>query len=133
MIQHLCDTNIISELIKQQPDSGVIEWASTVNVVGLSIITVEELYYGLSKKPNAKIEKYIEKFLAEHTEILPVTSSIAKKAGILRGQFQKKGATRTQADMLIAATALEHSLTIVTRNIRDFEGCGVALLNPFRK
>lgn len=133
MIQYLCDTNIISELTKSQPDIGVKGWASSVKAIALSIITVEELYYGLTRKPNAKIEKYIETFLSEYTEILPVTASIAKKAGIVRGQLQKKGITRTQADMFIAATALEHSLTLVTRNTKDFEGCGIALLNPFRK
>jgi toxin FitB len=64
-------------------------------------------------------------------EILPVNKQIARRAGALRGQFQSNGIVRTQADLLIAATASEHGFTVVTRNIKDFEGCGVAVLNPF--
>ena len=56
---------------------------------------------------------------------------MAKLAGQLRGQFRVKGQVRTQADILIVAMALVHSLTLVTKNKRDFQGCGVILLNPF--
>ena len=49
----------------------------------------------------------------------------------MRGQLQASGQTRTQADMLIAATAQIHALTIVTRNVRDFDGCGIGVLKPF--
>jgi predicted nucleic acid-binding protein len=62
---------------------------------------------------------------------LPITSDIARRAGELRGQLQANGQTRTQADMLIAATAQIHALTIITRNVRDFDGCGIGVLNPF--
>jgi predicted nucleic acid-binding protein len=64
-------------------------------------------------------------------EVLPITTDVARCAGALRGQLQLRGQTRSQADMLIAATAQIHALTIVTRNVRDFDGCGVAVLNPF--
>ena len=97
----------------------------------LSVITVEELYYGLSWRPNQRIYEWVERFINEYCEVIPVTASISKRAGILRGEFQAAGMTRSQADMLIAATAAEHGLVIVTRNLKDFEGCGVALLDPF--
>ena len=67
----------------------------------------------------------------QRQEVLAVTTDVARCAGALRGQLQLRGQTRTQADMLIAATAQIHALTIVTRNVRDFDGCGVAVLNPF--
>ena len=69
-------------------------------------------------------------FLSRSCNVLPVTAEIAQGAGRLRGEFQSKGETRTQADMLIASTARHHQLTLVTRNAQDFEGCGMALLNP---
>jgi predicted nucleic acid-binding protein len=50
---------------------------------------------------------------------------------MLRGQFQARGVTRSQADMLIAATASLHGLTLVTRNVQDFDGCAIAVINPF--
>jgi len=63
---------------------------------------------------------------------LPITREMAQWTGERRGQFKAGGKSRTQADMLIAATAALHGLTLVTRNYRDFEECGVAFLNPFR-
>jgi predicted nucleic acid-binding protein len=64
-------------------------------------------------------------------EVLPLTPDIAERAGRLRGEFSLKGIVRSQSDMLIAATAQAHNLTLVTRNVRDFDGCGIALLDPF--
>lgn len=131
MIKYLIDTNIICELSKHSPDKMVLEWASSINRCALSVVTIEELYFGLTWRPNLKVMNWIERFIAEFCEVLPVTQSIAQRAGILRGQFQAAGITRTQADMFIAATASEHNLVVVTRNLKDFEGCGVALLDPF--
>ena len=78
-----------------------------------------------------KSKATFEQFFAEDCRICPVTIEIAKCSGVLRGRFTARGQQRTQADMLIAATAQLHQLTLVTRNIRDFEDCGVALLDPF--
>ena len=63
--------------------------------------------------------------------VLPVTGTIARRAGELRAAFAGRGMARSQPDMLIAATAQVHALTLVTRNVRDFDGCGIAVLNPF--
>lgn len=127
----LCDTNIISELARPEPNPGVIAWAASVTRCALSVITVEELHYGLAWRPNARVSAWIDAFIGEQ-EVLPVTGEIARSAGMLRGQLQRAGMARAQADLLIAGTALVHGLTIVTRNVRDFEGCGVAVLDPFR-
>ena len=130
-INYLIDTNIISELAKVKPDPGVNAWSSTVHLCALSVITVEELHYGLTWKPNLRVYKWINYFIENYTKILPVNEHIAKRAGILRGQLQSKGIARSQADILIASTASEHGLTIVTRNTKYLDGCGVAVLNPF--
>jgi predicted nucleic acid-binding protein len=60
-----------------------------------------------------------------------VSLEIARRAGELRGALQQRGDVRDQADMLIAATAQVQNLALATRNIRHFEGCGIALINPF--
>ncbi|MYN64786.1 MAG: type II toxin-antitoxin system VapC family toxin [Acidobacteria bacterium] len=128
----LLDTNVLAELCRQRPDPAVEHWAgSALSPFGLSVVTVEEIQFGLAWKPNARIESLIDRFLAERCEIFPVTMPVARRAGTLRGQFRRTGRTRTQADMLIAATAQVHQLPVATRNVRDFEGCGLALLNPF--
>ena len=128
----LLDTNVLAELCRRRPDSAVERWAGSARPpFGLSVVTVEEVHFGLAWKPNARIEALVDRFLAERCEILPVTGPVARRAGALRGQFRRTGRTRTQADMLIAATAQVHQLPVATRNVRDFEGCGIALVNPF--
>ncbi len=130
-IDDLCDTNILSELARPLPNQGVIEWAANVSTIYLSVITVDEIYFGLTRRPNAKILKWFEAFLANDCQVLPVTAEIAKRAGEIRGQLSLKGKVRSQADMLIAATAEVHELRLVTRNERDFKDCNLVVVNPF--
>ena len=127
----LCDTNVLGELSRPRPNPGVVEWAGSVSVILLSVVTVEEVIYGLSWKPRPKTLAWFERFLEEQCVVLSVTERIARVGGGLRGRFQAAGETRTQADMLIAATAIVHEASLVTRNIVHFEGCGVTVLNPF--
>ena len=127
----LCDTNIISELVRPQPNPGVLNWSTNVSSITLSVITLEEIFYGLSSKPNPRIQTWFQEFVKSHCRIIPLTPEIAQRSGELRGLLRTQGKPRSQADMLIAATAQIHHLTLVTRNIRDFEDCGILLLNPF--
>lgn len=127
----LCDTNVLSELVKPRPDPGVVAWAEGQTGVVLSAVTVEEVFYGLGRRPKPKILAWFERFLGEHCRVVPVDGPVARRAGELRGGLAADGSPRTQADMLIAATAQLHRLTLVTRNERDFEGCGIPVLNPW--
>lgn len=128
---YLCDTNIISELAKPRPNPGVLAWSSELTAMALSVITLEEILYGLTAKPNPRIQAWFQNFMKSHCMILPITADIAQMAGLLRGEFRTKGSTRSQADMLIAATAKVHQLPLATRNVRDFEGCELSVINPF--
>ena len=127
----LCDTNIISELAKPKPNAGVILWAEQQHHIALSVITIEELQYGLSWKPNPRIRLWLDNFVQDFCDVLPITQQVAQVAGDMRGTLQAKGETRTQADMLIAATAAVHDLPLITRNTNDFAGCGIQIINPF--
>lgn len=127
----LVDTNVLSELARRAPNTGVLAWAARIHVVALSVVTVEEVTYGLGRRPAPRLRAWFDGFLARSCEVLDVTTPIASLAGTLRGQLAARGHVRTQADMLIAATAAHHGLVLVTRNVRDFDGCGVSLLNPF--
>lgn len=105
----LCDTNIISELARPQPNPGVLDWSATVSSISLSVITLEEILYGLASKPNARIQTWFQGFLATYCHIIPITPEIAQYSGELRGRLRIQGKPRSQADMLIAATAQIHA------------------------
>ena len=130
----LADTNVISELMRRQPHAGVLAWRdmteATHGQVTISVITVDEIFYGLLRKPNAGLLAWFDGFISCN-QVLDTTEAIARRAGEMRGLFSTRGQVRSQADMLIAATAQVHALTLVTRNVRDFDGCGIAVLNPF--
>lgn len=126
----LLDTNVVSELCRRQPDAGVLAWAAATSGHAISVVTVDEIAYGLARRPNARIESWFDGFLQRHA-VLPVTADVARRSGQLRGAFAARGIARSQPDMLIAATAQVHALTLVTRNSGDFAGCGIPVLNPF--
>lgn len=127
----LVDTNVLSELARRDPHPQVLAWADRVGRVALSVITLEELLFGLHLRPAPRVQKWLEEFLEEGCEILPVHDGIAGRAGQMRGRSGRTGVVRSQADCLIAATAEVHDLTLVTRNVKDFLGWDLRLLNPF--
>lgn len=127
----LMDTNVLSELARPRPNPGVVRWASEVERVSISVVTIDEVMFGLTWKPNDRARHWLINFFDEGCDILPVTRPIAHRAGVMRGKLRGEGITRSQPDMLIAATADVHGLTLVTRNVSDFEGCPIELLNPF--
>jgi len=129
-VKYLLDTNIVSELSKLRPNSGVIRWAANARFHAISAVSVDEVHYGLAWKPNSRVEAFMDAYFQQH-RILDVNFDIALRAGGMRGRFAQRGIVRDQPDMLIAATAQAHGLTLVTRNSKDFEGCGISLLNPF--
>jgi len=135
----LLDTNIPSELIRSRPDARVEKWvyAQDEQSLYLSVVSIGELRRGLvilpASKRRSELERWFENDLLPRFEgrILPVTRSIADRWGVLDGQCQLKGTPLNAADGMIAATAIEHGLTVVTRNIRDYAGLGVEALNPW--
>jgi predicted nucleic acid-binding protein len=130
-MSHLVDTNVLSELVRRSPNSGVFSWAREQSAFRMSVITLEEVQFGLAWRPNSRVGSLVNRLIERHSQVLPITETIAHRAGGLRGRLRRTGKTCTQSDMLIAATAAEHDLTLVTRNERDFEECGVRVLNPF--
>ena len=127
----LVDTNVVSELARPRPDPRVIEWFGGLDTVMLSVVTVEEIFFGLSTRRSLRIERWFEGFLDSDCQVLDITAPIARHAGVLHAQRAQRGRPRSQADMLIAATAAWHGLAVATRNDRDFEDCGVTVVNPF--
>jgi predicted nucleic acid-binding protein len=127
----LADTNVISEFVRKTPDAQVMQWLKTVQWLAVSAITLEEANFGLAWQPDTRKTGLFNALVERLHAVYPVTPSIAQRAGVLRGQFQAQGIVRSAPDMLIAATAIEHQLVLATRNVRDFLGCGVQVINPF--
>ncbi|MGB0561484.1 MAG: type II toxin-antitoxin system VapC family toxin [Spirulinaceae cyanobacterium] len=127
----VCDTNVVSELTRLEPNRAVVNWVDSQPFLYVSAVTVEEMTYGLTANPKPRALEWFEAQFPEQFKVLPVDAEIAEIAGVLRGEFRRQGRTREQSDMLIAATAKVYGFTLVTRNVRDFDGCGVAVLNPF--
>jgi len=136
---YLLDTNVPSEFSRDRPEPRVVQWlkAQSAPTLFLSAVTIGEIRKGLIVLPQGRRRTELEAWF--HTEllnwfsnrILPVTHLIADRRGVLDGQCQLKGTPLNTADGMIAATALEHNLTVVTRNVKDFAGLGVAIFNPW--
>ena len=102
-----------------------------MELLAVSAITLEEAHFGLAWQPNARKLALFNALVQQLHAVYPITPTIAQRGGALRGQFQAQGIIRSAPDMLIAATAIEHQLVLATRNVRDFLGCGVQVVNPF--
>lgn len=131
---YLLDTNVLSELPRPRPHDKVLQWLGNQREIALSAVTLEELTYGVERAKGPARERlrgWLQGLLDSRPRIVPITPLVASTAGRLRAQREAGGRPVAQADMLVAACALTEGLVLATRNVRDFEGCGVALLNPF--
>ena len=135
----LLDTNIPSELVRPQPEPKVRTWvaAQSLDTLFVSSVSFGELRKGIFLRPpgkrRAELETWIETDLSIlfSGRILSVTRSIAEQWGVLEGRRQLAGRPLHAPDGMIAATALEHGLTLVTRNAKDFAELGVTIVNPW--
>jgi predicted nucleic acid-binding protein len=136
----LLDTNVPSEIGKPFPQPSVLRWLGTVEETEtfLSVVSLGEMRKGCELlEPGSKRRLQLERWLEDDVykwlagRILPVTEAIAERWGRLEAKRQRLGLPLNTADGQIAATALEHGLTLVTRNVNDFRDLGVTLFNPW--
>ncbi|MDJ0756491.1 MAG: type II toxin-antitoxin system VapC family toxin [Ardenticatenaceae bacterium] len=138
-MNYLLDTNIISEFTKSQPDYAVQTWLETHQneALYLSVITIGEIQQGIVRLPPSKRQQDLLEWLNQTILvlyapfILPIDQECMLQWGTLTGNLIRKGQKIAVMDGLIAATALRHQLTLVTRNISDFVHTGLSLVNPW--
>jgi len=135
---YLLDTCVISETRAKKPNPAVMEWLSRQdpNTLFMSAISVGEIKNGIYLLGNTKKAKELSKWLDElvasfGSRVLSVNTTVAECWGVSLAACSRAGTPRPAIDALIAATAKVDNLILVTRNVRDMQGLGVKLLNPF--
>lgn len=133
------DTNVISELMRPQPSASVLQWFTAYSSCDLFVtsITLAEVRYGLRVMPMGKrrvemtntFERYIDEAFDQH--ILDFTDSSAHIYAEIAGCRKEMGIPISIADGQIASIALQESYALATRNITDFQACGLELIDPF--
>jgi predicted nucleic acid-binding protein len=135
----LLDTNCISEVVSIQPDPRVLAWldAADETTLYLSALTLGEIRKGIvtlaEGRRRAQLEVWLEISLRNRFagRILPVDAAVADRWGMLASEMKRKGKPMPTVDAMIAATAIHHNLTVVSRNVDDFKNAGVSLVNPW--
>lgn len=132
---YLIDTDVLSELRKRTADANVLGWFETIASTDLflSTVTVFEIELGIEQRQRdnptfaRELALWLETVLRLYGDrVLPLTTSIARRWGRISAQVGNKN-----LDLAIAATALEHGLTVVTRNVAHYTTARVATVNPF--
>ena len=136
----LLDTNVLSEFKRRgEPDPHVREWlrATDPDLLWASVLSFGEIRKGIERlavgKRRTDLEHWFEHDLDQWFEerLLPVTKAVAERWGVLSARALDYGTPLPNVDGLIAATALEHDLILVTRNVKDFVGLEVTIVDPW--
>jgi len=135
----LLDTNCISEAVSAKPDPNVESWvrAADQSLLFLSVLTLGEIRKGLAGLAQGRRRTQLEAWLDVEFQIrfagrvLPIDAAVADRWGLLAADAKRRGKPLSVVDGLLAATALHHNLTIVTRNVADFKGLSIPVLSPW--
>jgi predicted nucleic acid-binding protein len=135
----LLDTNCISEIVRSKPEPRVLDWmeAADESLLYLSVLTLGEIRKGVAGLPQGKRRTHLETWLELDLQarfsgrILSIDAAIADRWGLLAAEAKRKGRALSAVDGLLAATALHHNLTIISRNVNDFAHTQVLTLNPW--
>jgi len=135
----LLDTNVLSELRRPRPEATVVQFVSgqTLDLLFVSVVTFAEVRFGIELLNDASRRMELNDWLTNKLRpmfegrVLPITEDIMLTWRLLVDDGRKIGHTFAQPDLLVAATALHHGLTVVSRNTGDFERAGVPVLNPW--
>jgi hypothetical protein len=135
-LTYLVDANVLSEATKPQPEAKVIAWLRDhEQEVAIDAIVLGEIRFGIYLLAPGNKRRQLERWFSEGVQrvhCLPWTASTGLRWAKLLADLRKKGRAMPIKDSLVAATALNHGLTVATRNTRDFRNAGVKVLDPFR-
>jgi predicted nucleic acid-binding protein len=140
-MRFLLDTCVISELVARQPDPGVVQWVDSMDETKLflSSITIGEIKKGIEKLDATNRQRALSEWLEDELlvrfkdKVLPIDTAVMLVWGKLVADLEKQGKPMPAMDSLLAATALQGGLGLVTRNEDDFAHCGVTVINPWEE
>jgi hypothetical protein len=135
----ILDTNVVSELIDEAPSEAVTRWIARTPPLDLftTAITEAELFYGVARLPNSKRKRELEAILERifrlrfRDRVLSFDSAAARNFGDIIVSRQQNGRTYDHADAQIAAIARAQGAAVATRNVGDFEHCGIKVIDPW--
>ena len=135
----LLDTNCISELVRKKPEPRVLQWleAADESLLYLSVLTLGEIRQGVAGLPQSRRRTHLETWLELELQarfsgrILPMDAAVADRWRLLAADAKRAGRSLSTIDGLLAATALQHNLTIVSRNVSDFANIHAPILDPW--
>lgn len=135
---YLIDTNVISELRRREPAPRVVEWFEQrpAGQLYLSVLSLGEIRRGVEKLEEGERQRVLRAWLEQELpaffagRVLPIDGAVAHRWGYLMAEM---GRPLPAIDSLLAATALEHNLVLITRNLKDVTGLPVAVINPWEE
>lgn len=136
----ILDTNVISEIMRPEPDAGVKAWLAALDPLDLAVtsITIAEIQRGIVRLPNGRRRMGLENRFAAFIEVsfagrlLAFDKAAAYACGELSARREQKGLHADAVDMMIAGIVLTTKGALATRNLSDFNECGISLINPWR-
>ena len=134
----LLDTNVVSELTKDAPDSHVVAFLTRHSDLWVSSIILHELDFGVRLLPSGRrrdaLRSALEEYVTEYADrVLPLERREAESAAELRAAAHRSGRVLHLGDALIAGTAKAHGLAVATRNVSDFDGLDIDVTNPWEE
>ncbi len=134
-MNYLVDANVLSEATKPRPQAGVIEWLrKNESRIAVDPIILGEIRFGIYLLPVGGRRRRMKRWFADGVEkihCVAFQSATGLRWAKLLADLRLSGRSMPVKDSLIAASALTHDLTVVTRNVRDFKAADVKVLNPF--
>ncbi len=136
----ILDTNVIAELMREVPDPKVASWIRGIDTqnLALTVIAISEILRGIKQLPKGKRRQRLEQSFKEFIQkgfsgrIFPFDQAAAYVYGGIAAGREKAGLSVDPVDLMIASIAKNLQASIATRNIKDFEGCGITLINPWQ-